>query len=234
MAIARRKRKTTGGFREYCCREEEAPTRGPARKAYVASIMDGVLNLLGLAQDKVKQTISFLATEQTTAHVRAGRPLPKAARSRIKEAYYKVNSAHACFTSGGIKEDIDDTKGAYGMTLVLDQAQHLYAAVDQNGAFSRDHDGPRYLATLQRGLSQLQDTLLHTHVSLVPYAQVASVATVPPPPTVSAPTVIQPTREEIAAQNELAPFLEQLRSKGWKTQERKRTTTMGSSGARSS
>lgn len=223
MASAQRKRKPTGGFREYCCRDADTLTKGPARRAYVATLVDGILNLLGLAQDKVKQTISFLSTGQTKSHVNAGRPLPKAAVIRIEDAYYKINSAYACFISAGVKDDINDQKAVYGMTLVLDQAQHLYAAVDEDNAFARERNATRYLSMLQRRLDELQDTLLKTHTALIPYAQVATVATLPPAPVITQARVAQRKQEleERTAQHELAPFLEQLRSKGWKTQEQR-------------
>ncbi len=225
MATARSKRKTTSGFRAYCCRDEDVPTKGSARKAYVAAIVDGILNLLTLAQDRVQQTVGFLATTQTRAHLKSGRPLPKAMRVRIEEAFNKVNSAYTCFTSGGVQEGIDDQKATYGMTLARDQAQNLYATLDEDTAFLLTREPVKYVTTLTRLLSELCATLEKTHMLMVPYAQQATVATVPPAPVITqvAPAV-RKAQEELRARTEsteLAPFLEQLKSRGWKTQEPK-------------
>lgn len=228
MTTTRRKRRTTSGFRAYCCRDEEIPTQGAARRAYVATIVDGVLNLLTLAQDKVGQTVELLAVGPTRAHLEAGRPIPKAIRTRIEDAHNKVNSAFACFESGGVKDDIDDTKASYGMTIVRDQAQNAYTALDEDSAFSLKREPVTFASTLVATLDELSTTLEKAHMLLVPYAQAATHATLPQAPALASrpsPAVVEAKRavdEKAArAQQELAPFLEQLRSRGWKTQDPK-------------
>lgn len=219
MSTSNRKKNSNTGFREYCCRNASASVDDPVKDAYVATVTDGIINLIAMALDRVKKVSNFLHSAQTEAHLLSGHALPKSARTKVEEIQHKIESAFVCYSSG-VQRTVEDPNLFHCMTSITDQSQHLYSSIDETSVFARKKNPAQSLQRLRTRLKQLEAGLNQAHLALIPYAHRAAVTEVPAPHFSVTPSIQKTVKAADPAYTEkMRPFLEQLRSKGWKAPE---------------